>query len=113
MSELVAMLAVAYSCRLLRPVVRRRRREPEDARTTLLPQSEALSGNRQHVKTIVNVRSAVARLASFPFEDERERLAEMTEEELPLAAPLLRGSALRGRHGTLVFHHSEGPLHSS
>ena len=43
-------------------------------------------------KTIVNVRSAVARLASFPFEDERERLAEMTDEELPLAAPLLRGS---------------------
>ena len=32
------------------------------------------------------------RLASFPFEDERERLAEMTDEELPLAAPLLRGS---------------------
>ena len=48
------MLAVAYSCRLLRPVVRRRRREPEDARTTLLPQSEALSGNRQHVSRLQN-----------------------------------------------------------
>ena len=46
-------------------------------------------------KTIVTVRRQRDRVELDPsrFEEERARLAEMTEEELPLAAPLIRGSA--------------------
>ncbi len=46
-------------------------------------------------KTIVSVRRALelARIDPSRFEEEREQLAEMTEEELPLAAQMIRGSA--------------------
>ena len=44
--------------------------------------------------TILNVRNAAAGLADpGRFDEEREQLAELTEEELPLAAPMLRGTA--------------------
>ena len=45
-------------------------------------------------ETIVSVRRALelARLDPGQFEGERERLAGLTEEELPLAAPMIRAS---------------------
>ena len=46
-------------------------------------------------QTIVSVRRALelARIDPSRFEEERAELAELTEEELPLAAPMIRGSA--------------------
>ena len=45
-------------------------------------------------QTIVNVRSAVDGLVEpGRFEEERAELAALTEEELPLAAPMVRGTA--------------------
>ena len=104
------MLAVAYSCRLLRPVVRRRRREPEDARTTLLPQSEALSGNRQHVTVVqqpVEYRRGDHRVAEHlaPFAD---RTVRRDQDAAALVAPRdeleeqVRGVRLEGQVAELI-----------
>ncbi len=73
----------------------RAREEAQEARKAAWVRNVPGEQCRCLQKTIVSVRRALelARIDPSRFEEEREQLAEMTEEELPLAAQMIRGSA--------------------
>ena len=72
----------------------RAREEAQEARKATWVRNVPAEQCRCLQQTIVNVRSAVDRLVEPDrFAEERQQLAEMLEEELPLVAPMVRGSA--------------------